>query len=203
MPRIIEICAVFCAAIVLLIPMAITAVLVGFSLGRPILFSQVRAGKTRKTFRIHKFRSMTEECDADGNLLPDADRQNGLTAILRRTRLDELPQLFAILRGDMALVGPRPLLPETIRDFGELGERRCAVRPGLTGWAQVSGNTNLTHEEKLKLDLWYAEHKSFALDMKILAETVGVVLFGERRNDRRLAESETWLAQSGIGGATI
>ncbi|NVK12652.1 MAG: sugar transferase [Rhodobacteraceae bacterium] len=170
-------------------------------LGRPLFFSQVRAGRNGVPFRLVKLRSMHSSRDAQGALLPDAARQTRITALIRRLRLDELPQLALILRGRMALVGPRPLLPETIAAFGEAGRRRGRLRPGLTGWAQVSGNTLLADREKLQLDLWYVHHRSARLDLRILGETIGVALGGERRRPRRLAAAARWLQaqQPGLG----
>ncbi len=167
--------------------------LVWVDLGRPILFWQTRSGKSGKTFDIAKLRTMREERDASGTLLPDAERQTRISVLVRRLRLDEIPQLWLILRGRMALVGPRPLLPETIDEFGETGRLRSAVRPGLTGWSQVSGNTTLSNEEKLRLDLWYVSHRSTALDLRILWETLGVALFGEKRRPERLEDATRWL----------
>lgn len=166
-----------------LLPLAlVTAMLVFVTLGRPLLFRQRRSGLHGQAFVLWKFRTMREARDARGELLPDALRQTALTRLLRATRLDEVPQLLAIFRGQMALVGPRPLLPETIAGFGALGAVRSSVLPGLTGWAQVNGNTCLSDREKLALDLWYVENRSFALDCRILALTVLVILTGERRN---------------------
>lgn len=163
-------------------------------LGRPALFTQKRSGLGGSTFQMVKFRSMTDARDASGALLSDEQRMTRVTAWLRRLRLDEMPQLFLILAGKMALVGPRPLLPETIADRGANGLLRGAVRPGLTGWAQVSGNTALSPEEKLQLDLWYVGHRSTILDFRILAETVWVALHGERRRPERIMQAAAWLA---------
>lgn len=184
----------------LLLPMVVVlsvavGVVVAVSLGRPVLFRQTRAGQGRAPFVLIKFRSLRDTRDAQGRLLPDAERMGRIGAGLRRMRLDELPQLFLILRGQMALVGPRPLLPETIQGFGAAGVRRCALRPGLTGWSQVSGNTWLTDEEKLALDLWYVAHRSLALDLRIVLDTLGVALHGEQRREARLAEAQRWRAQ--------
>lgn len=176
------------------IPMAITGLVVWGVLGRPLLFKQVRAGRGTVPFMIYKFRTMHEFRDSDGNLLPDADRATPVTNLIRRLRFDELPQLISILRGDMALVGPRPLWPETIAEFGDLGRHRCKVRPGLAGWAQVNGATLLTNPQKIALDIWYVENRSFLLDIKILFMAVGTVLFGERLNDAHVRAAEAFVA---------
>lgn len=174
----------------------LVAIVISMQLGRPVLFHQRRAGLNGRTIMVSKFRTMTDARDPAGKLLPDDQRQTKLTRLIRRLRLDELVQLFLICRGDMSLVGPRPLLPETLSSFGRLGEVRNSVKPGLTGWAQVSGNTRLTDKEKLSLDLWYVGHRSFALDMRIMAETLLVPFRGEIRNDRRLDAAKAWLRQS-------
>jgi lipopolysaccharide/colanic/teichoic acid biosynthesis glycosyltransferase len=131
-------------------------------------------------FRLIKFRSMTDARDGAGCPLPDERRLTALGRLMRRTRLDELPELWNILKGEMSLIGPRPLLPATLAGFGEAGRRRGEVRPGLTGWAQVNGNTLLTDEDKLALDLWYIDHRSLRVDALILLRTVRVMLFGEK-----------------------
>ena len=177
--------------LILLLPLlAALSLLVICVLGRPILFQQRRSGLGGASFGMIKFRSMSMARDSDGNLLPDADRNRLIGRALRRSRLDELPELINIARGEMAFVGPRPLLPDTIADMGEEGRLRSSVRPGLTGWAQVSGNTLLSNREKLGLDLWYVTHRSRALDLQILARTPGVLIFGERRNNMRLAKAQ-------------
>ena len=175
--------------LILLLPLlAALSLLVICVLGRPILFQQRRSGLGGASFEMIKFRSMSMARDSDGNLLPDADRNRLIGRALRRSRLDELPELINIARGEMAFVGPRPLLPDTIAAMGEEGRLRSSVRPGLTGWAQVSGNTLLSNREKLGLDLWYVSHRSLALDLQILARTPGVLILGERRNNMRLAK---------------
>ncbi|WP_338240842.1 sugar transferase [Aurantiacibacter hainanensis] len=148
--------------------------------GRPVMFRQFRAGKDTKPFRLLKFRTMCNSRDEDGNLLPDEQRVTAVGTFLRRTRIDELPGLVNVVRGDMAFVGPRPLLPETIEELGERGRKRCAVKPGLTGWSQVNGNTLLTLDQKVALDLWYIDHRGALLDLRILALTLFVVVAGER-----------------------
>ena len=193
MPRILELALVCIALALVSVPMVLTALVTRAAIGRPILFGQIRCGKDKHPFEIKKFRTMTDARDGDGNLLPDAARQTPVTRLMRRSRLDETPQLLAILAGQMALVGPRPLLPETIDRQGALGAQRCAVRPGLTGWAQISGNTALAADEKLALDLWYIAHRTVWLDLRILLGTVAVLAFGERCHDGRLAQARAWL----------
>jgi lipopolysaccharide/colanic/teichoic acid biosynthesis glycosyltransferase len=156
-------------------------VLVG--LGRPVLFRQVRSGLGGQPFAMIKFRSMRDLRDSRGDLLPDAQRTPALGRFLRRSRLDELPELINIVRGDMDFVGPRPLLPRSIAAMGRDGVERGKVRPGLTGLAQVSGNTLLAVEEKLRFDLWYVRHHSARLDAQIIARTLLVVVGGEKRID--------------------
>lgn len=169
--------------------MGVVALLVRFGLGRPVLFHQVRAGRNGAPFRLVKFRTMTEARDSMGRMLEDAERITPLGRFLRRTRLDELPELWNILRGDMAFVGPRPLMPATVAGFGEAGRRRGRVAPGLTGWAQVCGNTLLSDQDKLLLDLWYVDHRSWRLDAVIMFRTVLTVLFGERIDSRALTKA--------------
>ncbi len=170
--------------------MALTAAVVGASVGSPLLFRQMRAGQDMTEFPINKFRTMKELRDRDGVLLPDEQRQTRLTAVLRRLRFDELPQLLAVWRGDMAFVGPRPLLLQTILDFGEIGRLRCSVPPGMTGWAQVNGNTRLTNRQKLALDIWYIDNRSLRLDLLILLLTAKTLVFGEHVNAGRLETAE-------------
>jgi lipopolysaccharide/colanic/teichoic acid biosynthesis glycosyltransferase len=180
------------ALLVAMLPiLAVTAALVWACLGRPLMFRQTRCGLGAKPFTVCKFRTMHDRRDAQNDLLPDAERLTQMTRVMRLLRLDELPQLLAVAKGDMAFVGPRPLLPATIAGFGELGRVRCTVLPGLSGWAQVNGNTCLTDKEKLALDLWYIENCSFALDCRILAMTVLVILRGEHTNDGNLARAWT------------
>lgn len=154
--------------------------------GRPVLFRQRRCGKDGVPFEMIKFRTMNTARDAEGNLLPDAERVTALGRFLRRTRIDELPEFWNIARGEMALVGPRPLLPETVEALGAAGIERGSVRPGLTGWAQVNGNTLLSLREKLELDLWYVTNRSFKLDLTILVRTAFVMCLGEKINTIQL-----------------
>jgi lipopolysaccharide/colanic/teichoic acid biosynthesis glycosyltransferase len=186
-----------CAALGLLvgaIPMAITASIVWWVLGRPLLFSQTRSGLNRRDFVIYKFRTMHDRLNAAGVPLPDRERETPVTRLLRRLRLDEFPQLLTVLSGEMALIGPRPLLPATIRQMGELGRRRCEICPGITGWAQVNGNTLLADQQKLALDIWYVGNRSLWLDLKILVLTVDMLIRGERVNRANLAAAEAHVA---------
>ena len=144
--------------------------------GAGALFYQERPGKDEKIFRVMKFKSMTDEKDAEGKLLPEAQRLTKVGAFIRKTSIDELPQLINVLKGDMALIGPRPLLPKYIPLYNEEQHRRHDVRPGITGWAQVNGRNNVTWTEKFKLDVWYVDHCSMWLDIKILFMTVKNVL---------------------------
>lgn len=193
MNRFVELALVGCLFLLSAPIQAVVALLVALQLGRPIMFRQERVGRAGRTIMVPKLRSMTDARDASGALLPDHARQTGFTRILRRLRLDELPQLWAILDGRMALVGPRPLLASTLAEFGVLADRRNEVRPGLTGWAQVSGNTRLSDVEKMALDLWYVAHRSTALDLRIIGETVGVALRGEHRDEQRVTEALGWV----------
>lgn len=169
------------AALVAASPLiALLYMIVLTTMGGPAFFIQERAGRNRRPFRMVKFRTMTNATDLDGRLLGDDQRVTRLGRFLRRTRLDELPELWNILRGHMALVGPRPLLLTSAPNLGSPGDERLSVRPGLTGWAQVNGNTLLSDDQKLALDLWYVRNRSLALDMKIILKTIGVIVFGEK-----------------------
>ncbi|MDR3294365.1 MAG: sugar transferase [Clostridiales Family XIII bacterium] len=145
-------------------------------LGRPALFRQERPGKDGRIFTMYKFRSMTDETDANGTPLPDAERLPPFGAMLRRTSLDELPELFNVLRGEMSLIGPRPLLVRYLPLYSAEQARRHEVKPGLTGWAQVHGRNALRWEDKFRHDVWYADHLSAGLDLRIFIKTVRAVL---------------------------
>lgn len=144
--------------------------------GAGAIFYQERPGMGEKIFRIMKFKSMTDEKDENGVLLPESKRLTRVGAFIRKTSIDELPQLINVLKGDMALIGPRPLLPKYLPLYSAEQHRRHDVRPGITGWAQVNGRNNVTWTEKFKLDVWYVDHCSFGLDVKILYLTVKNVL---------------------------
>ncbi|MGI2293450.1 sugar transferase [Paenibacillus sp. GXUN7292] len=152
-----------------------TALIVRIHFGAPILFRQVRPGLHGKPFEILKFRTMTNATDDEGQLLPDYIRLTGVGRFLRKLSLDELPQLFNVLKGELSLVGPRPLLMEYLPLYTEEQAKRHLVKPGITGWAQVHGRNAMTWEERLERDAWYAQHQCFRLDLKILWMTIGVV----------------------------
>lgn len=165
--------------IVLLPVSLLVVILVRLLLGKPILFKQLRPGLHGKPFTILKFRTMTDERDADGDLLPDSQRLTRFGIFLRRSSLDELPELINVFKGDMSLVGPRPLLMEYLPLYSPQQARRHEVRPGVTGWAQVNGRQNITFSKRFKLDVWYVDNWSFFLDLKILYMTLRLVLTGE------------------------
>ena len=156
--------------------LAILALLVRWRLGTPVLFRQQRPGLHGKPFMLIKFRTMTDARDADGNLLPDAERLTPFGKFLRKSSLDELPELYNVLKGEMSLVGPRPLLMEYLPLYSPEQARRHDVRPGITGWAQINGRNALTWEKKFELDVWYVDHLSFFLDITALFRTVLGVL---------------------------
>lgn len=165
------------AAIVVLSPvMLVTAILVRIKLGSPIIFKQERPGMNGKIFTLYKFRTMTDKKDEDGNLLPDEVRLTGFGKKLRSTSLDELPELFNILNGDMAVVGPRPLLVRYLPRYNAHQARRHEVRPGFTGYAQVNGRNSITWEEKFDKDVYYVDHVTFLGDWRIIFQTVRTVL---------------------------
>jgi sugar transferase EpsL len=159
--------------ILLLSPLlAAIAILVRLRLGSPVLFRQERAGWSGARFECLKFRTMTDARDADGQLLPDADRLTRFGRYLRSTSLDELPELINVIRGEMSLVGPRPLLAKYLERYSAEQMRRHEVRPGITGWAQINGRNALNWDQRFELDLWYVDHWNFWLDLSILAKTV-------------------------------
>jgi sugar transferase EpsL len=172
--------AVAGAALALLSPvLAVVAVLVRLRLGSPVLFRQERAGLGGEPFTLTKFRTMTDERGPDGEPLPDADRLPAFGSFLRSTSLDELPELVHVLRGEMSLVGPRPLPTAYLPRYSERQARRHEVRPGITGWAQVNGRNTAGWPERLEMDVWYVEHRSLLLDVKVLWRTLRVVVARE------------------------
>lgn len=165
------------SALVVISPvLAITAYKVKKELGSPVLFRQTRPGLHGKPFEMIKFRTMKDATDKEGNALPDSERLTEFGKKLRASSLDELPELWNVLKGDMSLVGPRPLLMEYLPLYNAEQAKRHNVRPGVTGYAQVNGRNSLSWEDKFKLDTWYVEHQSFLLDMKILLKTVKKVI---------------------------
>ena len=164
------------AAILLSPILLITAILVSQKLGSPIFFTQVRPGKDGKPFKMVKFRTMRDAIDAQGNPLPDAERLTPFGRRLRSTSIDELPELWNVIKGEMSLVGPRPLLMEYLPLYSAEQATRHDLKPGMTGWAQINGRNAISWEDKFKLDTWYVQHQSLWLDIKIMALTVKKVL---------------------------
>ncbi|CAM4019937.1 sugar transferase [Gillisia limnaea] len=157
--------------------------------GKPFFF-QKRPGENGRIFRIVKFKTMTDEKDSNGNLLPDSNRLTAVGKFVRKTSIDEIPQLWNVLKGEMSIVGPRPLLPEYLGIYNERQEKRHLVRPGITGWAQVNGRNAISWNQKFEYDVWYVEHLSFGLDLKILLKTVKKVLVSEGINTANMATTE-------------
>ncbi|WP_392352686.1 sugar transferase [Pseudoalteromonas rhizosphaerae] len=179
MKRLFDFLVALCAILTLLPVIIVVAVLIRFKLGSPILFTQDRPGLNGQIFKMMKFRTMLDGKDKQGNLLPDDERMTQFGAFLRSTSLDELPGLFNVLKGDMSLVGPRPLLVQYLPLYSTEQARRHNVRPGITGWAQVNGRNAISWEQKFKLDVWYVDNQSFLLDFKILLLTVKKVFVRE------------------------
>ena len=165
--------------------------------GRPIIFRQLRPGYRTKPFWLYKFRTMTDACDPQGNLLPDKARLSRLGSLLRNTSLDELPELFNVLRGEMSWVGPRPLLMQYLERYTPEQARRHNVLPGITGWAQINGRNAITWEEKFNYDVWYVDHWSFWLDIKILLLTFWKVLKREGISQPGHATAEEFMGSQG------
>ncbi|WP_404320074.1 undecaprenyl phosphate N,N'-diacetylbacillosamine 1-phosphate transferase [Malaciobacter canalis] len=174
----------------------VVSLLILWKMGSPILFRQQRPGKDEKIFGIYKFRTMTNDTDADGNLLPDEQRLVGVGKFIRSTSLDELPQLFNVLKGEMSFVGPRPLLIEYLDLYNDKQKRRHEVKPGITGWAQVNGRNAISWEQKFDYDVWYVDNQSFWLDMKILWMTFLKVV---KRSDISSSSSATMEKFKGSG----
>jgi lipopolysaccharide/colanic/teichoic acid biosynthesis glycosyltransferase len=179
MKRLFDILLACLALLVFVIPLIVLAWLIKHKLGSPVLFRQVRPGFKGQPFQMVKFRSMTDARAPDGQLLPDVDRLTPFGRFLRASSLDELPGLWNVLKGDMSLVGPRPLLMEYLPLYSPEQARRHNVRPGITGWAQVNGRNALSWDDKFKLDVWYVDNRSLRLDIKILWLTVRKVLVRE------------------------
>ena len=178
--RLIDFILVFCVlAIIWPILLIITIWLHFANKGAGAFFTQERPGKDAKIFKVIKFKTMTDERDADGNLLPDKDRLTKVGRFVRSTSIDELPQLINVLKGDMALIGPRPLLPKYLPLYSKEQYRRHEVRPGITGWAQVNGRNNITFTKTFELDVWYVDHCTLWTDIKIVLLTIKKVFFRE------------------------
>ena len=178
--RVIDFCIAFVTLSILFFPLLIITVWLHFAnKGAGAFFTQERPGKGGKIFKVMKFKTMTDECDAEGNLLPDADRLTSVGKFIRSTSIDELPQLINVLKGDMSLIGPRPLLVQYLPLYSKEQARRHGVRPGITGWAQCNGRNAISWTKKFELDVWYVDHCSFLLDMRILLMTIRKVFIHE------------------------
>lgn len=189
--RIIDLVLAFCALIVLspiLLFFYISLSIV--SKNRRVWFLQERPGKNGKIFKVIKFKTMTDECDLSGNLLPDEQRLTKIGKFIRSTSIDELPQLINVIKGDMALIGPRPLLPQYLPLYSKEQARRHEVRPGITGWAQVNGRNAISWTKKFELDVWYVDHYSFLLDVRIVFLTLKKVFVREGINSKTSATME-------------
>ena len=191
--RFFDFCIAFVAIIVLSPILLFTTIFLHFAnKGAGVFFTQERPGKNAKIFRVIKFKTMTDERDTNGNLLPDTQRLTKVGRIVRSLSLDELPQLFNVLKGDMALIGPRPLLVKYLPLYTAEQMRRHEVRPGITGWAQINGRNTISHTKKFEYDVWYVDHLTFALDCKILFLTIKKVFVREGISAEGEATAETF-----------
>ena len=179
MKRLFDVLVAALSLVVFALPMLVLAGVVRSRLGSPVLFQQVRPGRYGRPFKMVKFRTMCDAIDADGNPLPDSERMTPFGSLLRSSSLDELPELWNVLKGEMSLVGPRPLLMEYLPLYTMDQARRHEVRPGVTGWAQINGRNAISWEDKFELDVWYVDNQSFWLDLKILLLTVKKVFVRE------------------------
>lgn len=191
--RLLDLTLVVPALIIVSPILCLVAFLIRVKLGPPILFRQDRPGLREEIFTLHKFRTMSDARDARGNVLPDAERLSGLGRFLRQSSLDELPELFDVLRGKMSLVGPRPLLARYLERYSTEQRRRHAVKPGITGWAQVNGRNNLTWEQKFAFDIWYVDHYSLTVDITLLARTLWAVVRREAINQPGHATAQEFM----------
>lgn len=191
--RFFDIISSLLAIIVLAVPMILLAVLVRIKLGGPVIFKQDRPGKDGEVFTLMKFRTMTNQCDENGNLLPDEVRLTKFGAFLRSTSLDELPELFNILKGDMSVIGPRPLLVQYLPRYNAHQARRHDVKPGLSGWAQVNGRNAISWEQKFDYDVEYVDNISLMLDIKILFMTIINVIKRDGINSETSATMEEFM----------
>ena len=176
MKRVFDLVVAMFATVIVTPLLIIVAFVLRLTIGSPILFKQVRPGEFGRPFLLYKFRTMTNLKDGNGQLLPDAQRLTRFGRFLRSTSLDELPELFNAIRGDMSLVGPRPLLMQYLERYSPEQMRRHDVKPGITGWAQINGRNGITWEEKFALDVWYVDHRSIWLDIKIILLTIARVI---------------------------
>lgn len=209
MKRMFDIIIAVSGCIILSPFISIIAIFVRIFLGSPVFFRQKRAGLYGRPFDLIKFRTMSDKRNLDGELLPDAERLNSVGIWLRATSLDELPGLWNVLRGDMSLVGPRPLHTYYLPRYSEFQARRHEVRPGITGWAQINGRNSISWEEKFALDIWYVENNSFSVDVKILLLTVwkifqrdGISAKGEATMSEFLGQSVGTQSSASDGGAS-
>ncbi|WP_304287799.1 sugar transferase [Porphyromonas uenonis] len=187
--RLLDIICALLALIILSPLLLVVIVVMSFAnKGAGVFFSQARPGRGERLFNMYKFKSMTDERDAAGNLLPDAQRLTAMGRFIRKTSIDELPQLWNVLRGDMSLVGPRPFLAEYLQLMKPHQRKRYEVRPGITGLAQINGRNKLSYQHRFKYDVWYVNNLSFALDVKIILETIALTL---RMKDVSSATGET------------
>ena len=178
--RILDFLIVFCVLVTIWPILLLLIIWLHFAnKGAGVFFTQERPGKNGKIFKVIKFKTMTDECDANGDLLPDEQRLTKVGKFIRSTSVDELPQLINVLRGDMALIGPRPLLPQYLPLYNKEQARRHEVRPALTGWAQVNGRNAISWTKKFELDVWYVDHCSFILDLRIIVLTIKKVFVRE------------------------
>jgi lipopolysaccharide/colanic/teichoic acid biosynthesis glycosyltransferase len=188
--QIIDFFIAFSALLILSPILFIVLILLGFvNKGNPFFF-QNRPGKDERIFKIVKFRTMTNERDENGVLFFDSDRLTGIGKFVRKTSIDEIPQLFNVLMGDMSLIGPRPLLPEYLPIYNARQKKRHSVRPGITGWAQINGRNAISWNKKLEYDVWYVENFSFTLDLKIFFKTIKKVIISEGINTQDMATTE-------------
>ncbi|ANQ25240.1 sugar transferase [Vibrio natriegens] len=201
MKRLFDFCASLCGLILLSPIIALVAWKIRKNLGSPVLFRQTRPGLNGKPFEMVKFRTMKDAVDAQGNPLPDSERMTPFGDKLRNSSLDELPELWNVLKGEMSLVGPRPLLMQYLPLYSKEQARRHDVRPGVTGWAQINGRNAISWEDKFKLDVWYVDNRSFWLDIKILFLTVKKVFVKEGISADGHVTIEPFTGQSVQGGA--
>lgn len=180
--------------------LAVLVIIIRYHLGAPVFYKQTRPGLSGKLFRLYKFRTMTDARDDQGQLLPDGDRLTSLGRFLRTTSLDELPELYNIIKGDMSIVGPRPLLRQYLTRYTPEQARRHEVKPGLTGWAQINGRNAISWEDKFNYDVWYVDHRSLKLDMAIIVKTIEKVIKREGINQAGEASMCEFMGYNNVGG---